>query len=665
MVAGFRWVGFAAVGLLAMAGPGAADPLHLARIDVSAARESVSLPVHARLQDASGQAYVLVKATADALAQAGAKYAVLDTGAESSRYVLAFEFRPGARQAARDQFNIRHDDGRRLLIRSSAERDVERLAALGFQCRWLPATPLTPDSSAKRAAAPRALAFASNATVSAMIAQVRQTNLVAALNQLTGTQSVLAGGIYAPILTRHLNSGLPLQRATAWARDRLSASGLQSGYQAWSNDGEADRNVVGVRPGTTRAAEIVVVCAHIDNLPASGRAPGADDNASGSVAVLAAAEILRKYSFERTIRFVLFTGEEQGLLGSEIYARTAEAADERIVAALNLDMVAWDGNEDGVVHLYVRPPSDSGHAGDRSIAAAFTNVVRTYGLRSRLVPRIIAEVSDWSDHYSFTSHGYPAICAIEEDDEDFNPYYHTANDTVARLNLPFYTRFVQAVVGTAAHLAGPRSAPLPLSLTPSGRTHSPRAASGQRISVGTAKPWTATDHRDWITITGGSSGSGNGTVTYRLSANAAQVPRSGTITVTGAGVACAFRVYQAAGDAYEPDDARSAAKAISNGQIQGRSIHAAGNKDVAKFVVGSGGARRVRLETAGAGGDTELRLYDRRGRRLAYDDDSGAGRFSKISMSSLARGTYYVSIREYGNNGRIAAYTLRASWTRP
>lgn len=204
-----------------------------------------------------------------------------------------------------------------------------------------------------------------------------------------------------------------------------------------------------------------------------------------------------------------------------------------------------------------------------------------------------------------------------------------------------------------------------LALSPVSRTHSPVAATAQRVAVSATKPWTATDNRSWITITSGSSGSGSGTLIYRLSANTGQASRSGTITFTGGGVTRTFAISQAAGDAYEPDDAYSAAKMIANGQTQARSIHAAGNKDWVKFTIGSSGARNVRLETAGTSGDTELRLYNSRLRRVAYDDDSGVGRFSKISLASLPRGTYYASIREYGNNGRIAAYTLRLRWTTP
>ena len=423
----------------------------LARIDI---QTPVDFPVLAKLQDASGRDYVLVKAAAGELDRSRRPYLVLDAGIESSAYILAYEFRAGARAAAQDRFKIVHDDGKRLVIRSFSGDEMEALADLGFQCRWLASTP--PEVFPEAKLASRRLAMVvSNAAVSAMIAQVRQTNLVAALEELTGIQSVWADGTDDVIRTRHQNSGVPLRRATALAHERFEALGLQTGYQAWTAGGRSNRNVIGIQPGVGTSSEIVVLCAHIDDMPSSGDAPGADDNASGSIGVLAAAGILRNYSFDRTIRYILFTGEEQGMLGSEAYARAAQTAGDDIVAVLNLDMVAWDGNGDGALHLYVRLASDSGYASDRAIADAFTNVVRVYGLRPGLAPEIVAEVSDWSDHYSFTSHGYPAICAIEEDVDDFNPYYHTFNDTVARLNLPYYTRFVQAAVGTAAHLAGP------------------------------------------------------------------------------------------------------------------------------------------------------------------------------------------------------------------
>ena len=442
--------------LVVAAPAGAAEsaaPL-LARIDVSGSLAAFPLPVHAQLRDAAGRDYLLVRAAAADLEASGWDFQILDADAAGTDYVLAFEFRKGARAAAAQTgFQIVHDDGRRLVVRSSAPAaDVEALGLLGFQCRLLPTAPLDLALSAPAPArvAPK-VAVSSNAWVAEMISRIQQTNLTVALAELSGVQPVAAGGSYTNIRSRYQTSGAGIRRATELAYERFHALGLQPSYQTWSAGGFSNRNVIGTLPGTMATAGIVVVCAHIDDMPTGATAPGADDNASGSVAVFAAAEVLRRYSFERTLRFVLFTGEEQGLYGSDAYAAAAKAAGETNLVALNLDMVAWDGNGDKVLNLYVRP----GIAAELDAAATFTNVTRVYGLATGVVGAVVQEAVDWSDHYSFNSYGLSAICLIEEDVADFNPYYHTTNDTLARLNLPFFTHATKALVGAAAHLARP------------------------------------------------------------------------------------------------------------------------------------------------------------------------------------------------------------------
>ena len=654
-----------AIALWLYAAPIGAQPdLHLARIDTAAA-SLPPLPVYARLQDAAGQPYLLVKASSADLTASGCTYQLLDDNAASTAYLLAFEFRPGARAAARAAFPVLHDDGRRLILRVSSGTEAEQLSSLGFQCRPLPETPLPIlESLAKSLPDVAKVAITRDPAIAALLASVTPTNLYRQLAELTGVRSVTADGIAGILRTRHTDSGTPIRRATALAYERFTALGLHPRYQSWSAGGYAGRNVIATWPGTSRASEIVLVGAHIDDMPAGGNAPGADDNASGSLAVLTAAELLRTRSFERTLRFVIFTGEEQGLYGSDAYARAAQAAGDRIVAVLNFDMIAWDGDGDGRLHLYVRPARDSGHAADLALAAAFTNVVRTYGLAG-LAPRILAEVSDWSDHYSFTLQGFPAICGIEDDVSDFHPYYHTAQDTLDRLNIPYYTRYVQAIVGTAAHLALPVVGNPQLALSPTTRTHSPRAVSGQTFAVRANVDWTATANRSWITITSGRSDSNNGTVTYRLAAHTGSALRSGAITVSGGGLRRTFTLRQAAGDAYEPDNLRSDAKPLANGQPQRRSIHRPGNVDWARFTIPAAGARDVRLETSGIRGDTQLWLTRASGALLAYDNDSGPGLFSRISRPSLPPGTYFLKIQENANNGIIPSYTLRATWSLP
>ena len=120
-----------------------------------------------------------------------------------------------------------------------------------------------------------------------------------------------------------------------------------------------------------------------------------------------------------------------------------------------------------------------------------------------------------------------------------------------------------------------------------------------------------------------------------------------------------------AGDAYEYDGSATAAQAIANGQAQNHSMHVAGDVDWVKFTIGAAGASNVRVETSGASGDTHMWLFgpNNASTLVAYDNDSGTGSFSLITRATLAAGTYYVGIRENGDNATIAAYTVQVSWT--
>ena len=84
--------------------------------------------------------------------------------------------------------------------------------------------------------------------------------------------------------------------------------------------------------------------------------PGADDNASGSVATLLAADILSQYQWGCTLRFAFWTGEEQGLLGSYAYAQQAYQSGENILGYLNLDMIAWNTIGSDLLHQSASHP---------------------------------------------------------------------------------------------------------------------------------------------------------------------------------------------------------------------------------------------------------------------------------------------------------------------
>ncbi len=196
--------------------------------------------------------------------------------------------------------------------------------------------------------------------------------------------------------------------------------------------------------------QIVFVTAHMDSRSETyttsySIAPGADDNASGTTAVLTAAEILSQYTFAYTIRYILFTGEEQLFKGSQPYAAEVAARSEQVLGVLNLDMI---GNNTGGVEefeLHVRP----GETGDLAIAQTFDQVADVYNLLIR--PRILFDGLNFSDHSSFWTYDYPAILAMED---YISPNWHKQTDTVGNMDHAYFTAAVKAAVGTVAHLAG-------------------------------------------------------------------------------------------------------------------------------------------------------------------------------------------------------------------
>ena len=108
-------------------------------------------------------------------------------------------------------------------------------------------------------------------------------------------------------------------------------------------------NVLAIQRGTSDPDRVVVISGHIDSrnsdpMDASGDAPGANDDGSGTAAVIEAARILSKRKFPATIVYAVLSGEEQGLFGGKLLAETAKAKGWQVEAVLNNDIV---GNSHG------------------------------------------------------------------------------------------------------------------------------------------------------------------------------------------------------------------------------------------------------------------------------------------------------------------------------
>ncbi|UCE28247.1 MAG: M20/M25/M40 family metallo-hydrolase [Candidatus Coatesbacteria bacterium] len=210
-------------------------------------------------------------------------------------------------------------------------------------------------------------------------------------------------------------------------------------------------NVIGEKQGETNPDEIVIVCAHYDSISDDpyNEAPGADDNASGTAAVLAAANALSDLPTERTIEFVCFAGEEQGLLGSRHYADKLATNGETVIAVVNLDMVAYAEDENDDTSLFSNQVST--WLGDYYLSCH--DLYKT-GLT---FDHFVDDEATGSDHSSFWDAGYAAIFLIEGEEGvggiiDY-PYYHTTEDTVDKLTIELNTWNARAAAATVAHLA--------------------------------------------------------------------------------------------------------------------------------------------------------------------------------------------------------------------
>lgn len=228
-------------------------------------------------------------------------------------------------------------------------------------------------------------------------------------------------------------------------------SSTADGGETWQShlDGveSGDINVVATLPGTTRPDDIYIICGHYDCISQTPEtyAPGADDNGTGTIATLEAARVLSNQLFEATIRFVCFSREEQGLIGSKAYVREAYERGDNIVAALNFDMIGYADIKPEDVDIICNPSS-------QWLGDAYQQAVSLYIPDLSVVRHTAGYVG--SDNSSFWEYGYSSLCGIE-DDSIRNPNYHRTTDRVSTLDFNFYTKVVKGAVATLASLAVP------------------------------------------------------------------------------------------------------------------------------------------------------------------------------------------------------------------
>jgi hypothetical protein len=206
-------------------------------------------------------------------------------------------------------------------------------------------------------------------------------------------------------------------------------------------------NVVGIRYGTSGLRNpYAIIDGHFDAYAASN-APGADDNASGTVSAIEACRVTQGFQFQHDLRFIAFSGEEFGLFGSEYYAGQARSQGDTILGVINFDMIAYEdaAPEDlEVIGKIANPPCEP-------FCDWFIAVADTY--TTLACSKEMVDDMQSSDQGPFWNNGYVGFCGIE----DFwptNPYYHTPGDSIGAgyNNNAFCTEVIKAGVAALATL---------------------------------------------------------------------------------------------------------------------------------------------------------------------------------------------------------------------
>jgi hypothetical protein len=250
-------------------------------------------------------------------------------------------------------------------------------------------------------------------------------------------------------------------------------------------------NVYALLKGTDPAnsERMVLVTGHYDSrnsdtLDASGAAPGANDDGSGTAVSLECARVLSQLRFPATIIFLAVAGEEQGLNGSQHFAKMAKEQGWDIEAVLNNDIVGGDHNSEqdpsrvrvfsegvplAATDAELRPIRNLGGESDsrsRQVARYIAEVGRTYeiGVKPLLVFRLDRYLRG-GDHISFNQQGYAAV-RLTEYREDYNHQHQNVRtengiaygDLARFVNFAYVAKVARLNAATLASLA---SAPAP------------------------------------------------------------------------------------------------------------------------------------------------------------------------------------------------------------
>ena len=264
---------------------------------------------------------------------------------------------------------------------------------------------------------------------------------------------------------RNIRSHLPaLRQSEDWLQQTFRDLGYEPSIQEFTADDQTVRNISVEVPATSRPQEIFVVGAHYDSVT---DCPAANDNASGIAGTIELARHFKSNPVAQTLRFVAFVNEEPPYIhteqmGSLVYARACRARNENIVGMISLETIGYYSDAPGSQKY---PPPFNVFFPSVGNFIGFCGSFSSRGLVRRLTERFRQLVQfpseglsapdwipgiGWSDHWSFSKVGYPALMATDTAPYRY-AYYHTPQDTPEKLD---YEKMARVVTGIGQVIGG-------------------------------------------------------------------------------------------------------------------------------------------------------------------------------------------------------------------
>ena len=215
----------------------------------------------------------------------------------------------------------------------------------------------------------------------------------------------------------------------------------------WSMGYYNSNNIEGTLQGkNTKDDEVIIFNAHYDTVE---DIVGANDDGSGVVGVLSAAFALSHYSFNKTIKFVTFSGEEIGLLGSTNYVKNLYENNEDILVEFNADMIGVAKTEDDGKKIRISYSEDTEWIIDIIEEINNSNNNLNLGIAEKYRYNRDSKRGG-SDYYPFIRYGYESISFWEASGD---PNMHTPQDDLTNVNISYLLNVTRIIAATIAYIA--------------------------------------------------------------------------------------------------------------------------------------------------------------------------------------------------------------------